>query len=326
MSGAFTLILKEWLDKQAINDVSLVNDLVQASRRDSLPVEEWKALLARAEVYSNEPHFGLEIGGRATLANVGVLGYLVLNCETPAEALQTYSRCEQRFYGVRFSQLKLADGCYTLSWPDRLGDANGLFVRVALATLVCFSRQRFPTRINLLKVALTESRPENVAPFEAFFGCPVEFGSENPGISIDYQQACQTEQGDLPSGLRSMQIQQAQAFSEVVADRTPFLQQLQEVLLRLIPRASATIDEVARAMSMSPRTLQRRLAQFNLSYQLLLDGLRENLGARYLQQQGLSLVEIALLLGYSEQSTFNRAFKQWTGLPPGQYRRQLMDR
>jgi len=66
--------------------------------------------------------------------------------------------------------------------------------------------------------------------------------------------------------------------------------------------------------------LQRQLADYQYSYQVLLDAVREQLGCRYLKEGGLTFVEIAMLLGYSEQSAFSRAFKNWTGKTPRQYR------
>lgn len=73
-------------------------------------------------------------------------------------------------------------------------------------------------------------------------------------------------------------------------------------------------------MHVTPRTFQRRLATHNLHYQGLLDGLREQLASRYLTRGELTLVQLAQILGFSEQSAFQRAFKQWTGTTPGRYR------
>jgi AraC-like DNA-binding protein len=74
---------------------------------------------------------------------------------------------------------------------------------------------------------------------------------------------------------------------------------------------------------MSERTLQRHLAQAGLSFQALLDRSRQHLAEAYLRDPRLELAEIALLLGYSEQSAFQRAFKQWTGQTPRQWRLAL---
>ena len=76
-------------------------------------------------------------------------------------------------------------------------------------------------------------------------------------------------------------------------------------------------------MHVSVRTLQRRLDARELTWQQLLDRTREQLAHQYLADRSLTLGDIALLLGFSEQSAFNRAFRRWTGQTPARIRRQL---
>ncbi|MBF5041572.1 MULTISPECIES: AraC family transcriptional regulator [Myxococcaceae] len=80
------------------------------------------------------------------------------------------------------------------------------------------------------------------------------------------------------------------------------------------------VAEVARALRMSPRTLQRRLADEGTSFQALVDAVREEQARLYVKESERALDEVAWLLGYSEKSTFLRAFRRWTGTTPGQYR------
>ncbi len=79
-------------------------------------------------------------------------------------------------------------------------------------------------------------------------------------------------------------------------------------------------NQLAKTLNLSERTLQRRLADEGSSYQQLLNDTRRQLAERYLRDGQLAATEIALLLGYSEPSVFFRAFRQWTGLTPGEYR------
>lgn len=84
----------------------------------------------------------------------------------------------------------------------------------------------------------------------------------------------------------------------------------------------ARVDEVAKRLRMSRRTLHRQLAEEGTSFAELLDGLRRDLAAQYLTQARLAIGEIAFLLGLSEPSAFHRAFKRWYGAAPGEYRRR----
>jgi AraC-like DNA-binding protein len=117
-----------------------------------------------------------------------------------------------------------------------------------------------------------------------------------------------------------MRLAQQQAFSKAIKISDPFLHRLQQVLLKLLPEGKATLPHVAVELNSSVRSVQRKLASYNLSYQTLLNSVREQLARRYLTRTNLSLAELALLLGYSDQSAFTRSFKGWTDNSPGDFR------
>jgi AraC-like DNA-binding protein len=84
------------------------------------------------------------------------------------------------------------------------------------------------------------------------------------------------------------------------------------------------IESAARDLQVSTRHLQSRLQAEGVSYQKLLDRTREEMALRYLGKPGVTICDIAFLLGFSEQSAFNHAFKKWTGKTPGEYRRTVI--
>jgi AraC-like DNA-binding protein len=81
------------------------------------------------------------------------------------------------------------------------------------------------------------------------------------------------------------------------------------------------LAQLARRLGMSPRTLQRKLKEANLSYTRLLDSVRREMAERYMADERLDLNDLAFLLGFSEQSAFQRAFRRWMGQSPGAWRR-----
>lgn len=85
-----------------------------------------------------------------------------------------------------------------------------------------------------------------------------------------------------------------------------------------------SLAQLARDLHMSARSLQRHLQHAGTSLQALLDGLRAELAGRYLAETGLSIAEVAFMLGFSEVSTFHRAFKRWTGVTPAVFRRDRL--
>lgn len=307
--------------RRGIRDLELESRLELLEQRETVSAHEWRAVLADAAALVPGQPVGIQIGAEVQVQHTGVLGYLVLNSETLADALETYLLCEPHFYGVSFAKLHCTETAWTLAWPDQLGDENTLFVQVALSALVTFLRQRFPGGCDLLSASFTGDAPETLEVYERFFACPVTFGSTYPGVSFDAATVHRPVKGVLPGDFNSMRCQQQEAFSAVIRIADPFLLRLQHVLLRSIPEGHATLPEVARELNCSVRTVQRKLSHYNLSYQALLDGLREQLARRYLLRTSLRLADLPLLLGYSDQSSFSRAFKHWTGVAPGDFRR-----
>jgi len=95
---------------------------------------------------------------------------------------------------------------------------------------------------------------------------------------------------------------------------------LENAITPLLPHGTARIDIVARELGMSGRTLARKLAADGLTFAEILDQLRCDLAARYLQDGNLAIAQIAWLVGYRGVSAFTHACRRWTGMTPGQIR------
>lgn len=105
---------------------------------------------------------------------------------------------------------------------------------------------------------------------------------------------------------------------------TPVSQRVKSILLQLLPSGKSSIEQAAGKLAMSPRTLQRHLAKESLNYKAILNGTRRELVEHYFAQANISNDEISYLLGYQDTNSFLRAFKDWTGVSPGQYRQPLL--
>jgi AraC-like DNA-binding protein len=89
-------------------------------------------------------------------------------------------------------------------------------------------------------------------------------------------------------------------------------------------RGEANADAACRALKLSRRTLQRRLKAEKTSFQKVLQEVRAVLAVNYLSDERLKSLEIAMLLGYSNISTFTTAFKSWYDMPPAEYRQKFL--
>nr|WP_316638952.1 AraC family transcriptional regulator ligand-binding domain-containing protein [uncultured Roseateles sp.] len=103
-------------------------------------------------------------------------------------------------------------------------------------------------------------------------------------------------------------------------DQTSMTERIRRILRRHLAEELPSLEVVGRQLAVTPQTLRRRLAVEGQGFRAIKDDLRRDAAIELLAQQDLTLLEIAQRLGFSEASTFHRAFKHWTGVAPGEYR------
>jgi AraC-like DNA-binding protein len=105
-------------------------------------------------------------------------------------------------------------------------------------------------------------------------------------------------------------------------DRTRATDRLRRLLHSRLHDELPSLEQVARELALTPQTLSRRLREEGHSFQALKDDVRRDAAIALLQRPDLTLVDVAAGVGFSEASTFHRAFKKWTGVAPGEYRQR----
>ena len=103
-------------------------------------------------------------------------------------------------------------------------------------------------------------------------------------------------------------------------DRNDIIARVQSAVLEQLPHGNISDDSLAEALHMSARTMHRKLTDEGQNFRNLLVEVRRNLAELYIMDNSLTLTEISMLLGFSEPSSFSRAFKSWTGSAPSEIR------
>lgn len=103
-------------------------------------------------------------------------------------------------------------------------------------------------------------------------------------------------------------------------ESTSATERIRRILRGHLAGALPSLEDIGRELAMTPQTLRRRLREEGQGFRGIKEGLRRDAAIEYLERTELPLPEIAERLGFSESSTFQRAFKQWTGVAPGEYR------
>ena len=118
--------------------------------------------------------------------------------------------------------------------------------------------------------------------------------------------------------------EQAERYLKSLYQQDDIAGQLKRKLADLLARGEANADAACRALRLSRRTLQRRLKAEKTSFQRILREVRAELAVNYLRDARLKSLEIAMLLGYSNISSFTTAFKSWYNMPPAEYRQKFL--
>ncbi len=320
VSGALTGMLREYLDSRAITAPACRSRLDAWAEDARIPLAEWIGLLHAIAEVDPRPALGLYIGEHIAPRHAGVMGYIGLSCDALGEAFMRFERFHRLVYDGNPAVMQIHGDAVSLSWgiehglPGQLPDETAI---AAFATIVrkLVNQKLIPTAINFVNPA-----PADVAVYEDFFGCPVTFGGTLTSVTFPTRYLMLPIAHSDP-GLRTLLENQAEALLRALPSKQGFQNELKEALARSLHEGAPTLEHVAQRLALSPRTLQRRLTDLDLSFQHLLDRTRAELARGYLLEGNLTLSDIALLLGYSEQSAFNRAFKRWTGQTPKSLRK-----
>ena len=176
-------------------------------------------------------------------------------------------------------------------------------------------------RIPLLHVDYRGAPPPNVNETARVFQARLRYGQPHFGLSFDARWL-QLPIVQNQQSLREF-LQRAPANLLVkYRDKTSVTERIRRLLRSHLRGEMPSLDEVSRVLGMTPQTLRRRMQEEGQGFQSLKDHLRRDAAIEYLARPDMTLLDIADQLGFSEASTFHRAFKKWTGVAPGEYRQR----
>ncbi len=186
----------------------------------------------------------------------------------------------------------------------------GMFVRMCALALGEY--------ISPVTIEMDRPTPADPDRFESMLGSKIRFGCETIRLTF-YLADIQTPLATGDPALARVNDAQTQGYLDSFLARTTSREVVGKIVEKL-PQGPPNQEQIASALNVSNRTLQRKLKNEGTSFMDLLQDTRMQLARRYLLQPTRSIVETSYLLGFSEPSTFSRAFKRWTGQAPAEYR------
>ncbi len=298
-----------------------MNPAVMDQPRGRYKVEQVVFAWTKAAELIQDPCFGLKIADVWSPTDLHALGYAFLASSTLGAALTRFSRYVHVIDNVVGFNLE-DDGenvCFTFTTehaaflPPPVPEEDAMW---AFLTSLC--RASCGDKLDPVEVRILHSEPSCKGDYYGFFRCPVRFDSNASEILF--------ARSDVDRPLPAANRELARANDRILTD---FLDKLRvdDLITRVktaianeLPSGTPSEGFIAKAVYMTPRTLQRRLAAEGASYSKLLDAVRRELAEQYIADPTQSLSEISYLLGFSELSAFSRAFRRWTGASPTAYR------
>jgi AraC-like DNA-binding protein len=281
-------------------------------------------LLERSATELASPDFGLRLAERQDIGILGTLAVAMRYSETVGQAMSTASQYLDVYNaaisftvstGDRRGQarlvFKLLPGHY-LRWAQTAEHGVGLTWRI----LTLLSEGR----CHLRGVWFPHPAVAAEASYRARFDAPLVFGADQAALAVTEKDL------GLPISENIEELHDLATRyldSRLPRGRSDFTLQVRQVVEALLGTGVCSHQEVARALYMHPRTLQRRLREEGTTFEAIKDEARQDLAQRYLAQPDVPMTQITALLGYSEQSALGRSCRRWFDTTPREMRARL---
>jgi AraC-like DNA-binding protein len=266
------------------------------------------------------PALGLHAGRNVTVQHAGMLAVAATNRPTGFEALEMVVKYVQWLAPGWNMEVDSHSGLFTLRETIPRGDLLPFATEWVICGLITVARAVMGS-VPVKTIAFGYEEPEYAHEYAGFFDCPVTFGHAITRAVLDLDALARPLRFADPAMARLAE----QYCATEVAHGTPGLGLLEQVR-RLLEGSSGAwpeVDDAARALRTSGRSLRRGLRHMGTSYQELVDEVRLERASELVRNTTLPLERISEELGFSDVRSFRRAFKRWTGLAPSAVRGAL---
>lgn len=294
-------------------------DLADPER--ALSLNAVATLLDLAARRSGDACLGLHFAEFLPAGSSGVLGHLVLSAPTVRDAIQVIERYVGVFMApiaVSFTE-KGGRGVLTWSYPGTFSAPRLQFSGLVVGALVMRLQKTAGLDVRPLSVELDHRPFECAGEVRRILGTRVRFDRPGNLLVFDSNTLNRRAAGVQP-GLHALMRQLGDRVLEEQRQEADIVELTRRQIVARLRNGVSGLDSIAGAFGLSPRALQGRLKRSGITFETLVGATRQQLAESYLRDTGLSMTEIAMLLGFSELSAFTRAAQRWFNMSPTAYR------
>nr|WP_306220444.1 AraC family transcriptional regulator [Cohnella sp. WQ 127256] len=285
--------------------------------------DEFERIVTAASLFTGDDAFGLHQGQKMNVSDLGVLGYVMQHSKTIGEALAAYQKYNVIVCSGFNADVEAQgdDVVIRLFFTHPSQAANRHCMEDMTASFYQTMLGLGCRPIAVKEIRFIHSQSIEVEEYVSAFGVVPMFGQDSNTIRMS---KAVLDYPVLSADARLLGVFEAIA-EEVRAKLTEgsvVSGELSRWIIDGMARRFPTLQEAAKEMRMSVRTLQAKLQQENTSYNRLANEVRKELALWYLIRPEYSIGDIAYFLHFSEPSAFQKAFRKWTGITPGEYRQR----
>jgi len=284
-------------------------------------------LMTESEAMLSDPLFGLKLGNNFQPADMGLVGFLVLNAPTLHHALKSYCQFQTIYgEGMRINTETTGDSIYITFLPhpvlQKICGIGAFQSHMAglISTVNWLLNKKLAPEFATFKHKKPTSK-QALVDYRETFGNAVQFSEKNYCIVYHNAQMNQNVVTNNPDIFRLFE-HRATRVIEQLGDKEEFKTKVAACLLKSLDGEKPSLEKIADQLHKSPRTIQRLLKQEATSFQQILDEVRRKSASYYLTTTSMNMDEIAYLLGYGDSSAFRKSFKKWLNCTPEAYRKQ----
>jgi AraC-like DNA-binding protein len=287
-----------------------------------LELDEFERVLSAAVAVTGDDALGLHVAEHMPEGAVDLLGHLAAHAPTMREAANIASQ----FVGLGMDGLVLTvrdEGdafVVRYAFPRSTPLADRLLAEFMMAGMVRLARSFTGPSAIPGRASFEHERPDHHHEYMRVFGGNHRFGQSETSIAFDRELADRPQMHHHPELYDLLRAEAQRRLNRMTPDVRP-ADRLRQYLLAMPPSRIPEIAVAARDLSMSERSLRRWLAADGTSYREVVRSALEARADRMLLDPTHTIKETALALGFADAAAFHHAFKRWTGLTPGEYRR-----
>lgn len=331
VSVGLVQILKNYAERAGLHFDGVVanagvDSTILGDSRNRIAAPQFELLWRQIISAGNDPHPGLHFGCEVGRHFPGgsVLFTMMMNCDTIGNALDAFIRYHRMMTDVIQPELQRDGERIHLSWD---GLSQGFSPQVDLSeAIICIYHSILKHlshgMLDAMEVCFTHPAPDELGAYQQIFACPIRFAADKNELVIG-RDTLGSEIHLANRELYEILKKHANRQTTTVGDENHWSNEVRRLSIAMIMKGDKPdIDTISKKLAVSRRGLQTRLKAEETSFRHCLETVRRQLALEYLDRDDISICEVAFLLGYSEQSAFNHAFKRWTGKVPQACRRQ----